>query len=217
MRIILLGGPGAGKGTQASNITQKFNIPHISTGDMLREAVRTGSDIGIVAKKVMEAGELVSDDIIISLIQERLTHADCKHGYLFDGFPRTLAQAEALSDNGVAIDFVIEINVADSEIINRLSGRRSHPASGRTYHIEYNKPKITGKDDFTGEPLVQREDDAAETIKNRLNVYHSETKPLIAYYSGNELSSETAPKFIVVSGIGSIVNIFTKIVEQLNT
>ena len=213
MRIILLGGPGAGKGTQATHIIEKFNIPQISTGDMLRAAVTARTEIGIAAKQIMDVGELVPDDIIIALVKERLSHDDCESGYLLDGFPRTLAQAEALRKNKISIDFVIEINVADCEIIKRLSGRRVHPASGRTYHIEYNKPKIEDKDDFTGELLIQRDDDKEETIINRLKVYHSQTKPLINYYSEQNNSLDT-PSYIVVNGVGSVHEIQNNILRQ---
>lgn len=180
MRLILLGPPGAGKGTQANFIKEKFGIPQISTGDMLRAAVKAGTPLGVEAKKVMDAGGLVSDDIIIGLVKDRLQEDDCKAGYMFDGFPRTIPQADAMKDAGVPIDFVLEIDVPDSEIIERMSGRRAHLASGRTYHIKYNPPKVEGKDDVTGEELVQRDDDKEETVKKRLDVYHDQTKPLVA-------------------------------------
>ena len=183
MRLILLGPPGAGKGTQANFIKEKFGIPQISTGDMLRAAVKAGTPLGLEAKKVMDSGGLVSDDIIIGLVKDRLQQDDCKAGYMFDGFPRTLPQADAMKDAGVAIDFVLEIDVPDAEIVERMSGRRAHLASGRTYHVKYNPPKVEGKDDVTGEDLVQRDDDKEETVKKRLDVYHSQTKPLVAYYS----------------------------------
>ena len=183
MRVILLGGPGAGKGTQANFIKERYNIPQISTGDMLRAAVKAGTPLGVEAKKVMDAGGLVSDDIILGLIDERLKQDDCKNGYLFDGFPRTLAQADALKDKGVQVDAVVEIDVDDSEIIKRMSGRRVHLASGRTYHVVFNPPKVEGKDDETGEPLIQRDDDKEATVRERLNVYHKQTEPLIEYYS----------------------------------
>ncbi|MBP8267856.1 MAG: adenylate kinase [Zoogloea sp.] len=181
MRLILLGPPGAGKGTQATYIKEKFGIPQISTGDMLRAAVKAGTPLGVEAKKVMDAGGLVSDDIIIGLVKDRLKDADCQAGYMFDGFPRTIPQAEAMKAAGVPIDFVLEIDVPDEDIIGRMSGRRAHVASGRTYHIKFNPPKVEGKDDVTGEPLIQRDDDKEETVKKRLEVYHSQTKPLVAY------------------------------------
>ena len=183
MRAILLGGPGAGKGTQANYIKQRYDIPQISTGDMLRAAVKEGTPLGLEAKKVMDAGGLVSDDIIIGLVKERIALDDCANGFLFDGFPRTIAQAEALKNDGVDIDAVVEIDVDDNEIIKRMSGRRVHAASGRSYHIIYNPPQVAGKDDETGEDLMQREDDAEETVRERLRVYHQQTKPLIGYYS----------------------------------
>ena len=183
MRLILLGPPGAGKGTQANFIKEKFGIPQISTGDMLRAAVKAGTPLGLEAKKVMDAGGLVSDDIIIGLVKDRLQQDDCKAGYMLDRYPRTLPQAEAMKDAGVPIDFVLEIDVPDAEIVERMSGRRAHLASGRTYHVKYNPPKVEGKDDVTGEDLVQRDDDKEETVKKRLDVYHSQTKPLVEYYS----------------------------------
>src|ERR1017187_3278734 len=179
MKIILLGAPGAGKGTQANIIKEKFSIPQISTGDMLRAAVKAGTPLGVAAKKIMDAGGLVSDDIIINLVKERIKEADCANGFLFDGFPRTIPQAQAMKDADIRIDYVVEIEVLDSEIINRMSGRRVHPASGRTYHVEFNPPKVEGKDDLTGEDLVQRPDDVEATVKTRLNVYHDQTKPLV--------------------------------------
>src|SRR3954452_6483123 len=182
MKLILLGPPGAGKGTQANLIREKFGIPQISTGDMLRAAVKAGTRLGVAAKKVMDAGQLVSDDIIIGLVKERLKQPDCAKGYLFDGFPRTIPQAEAMKNAAVELDYVLEIDVPDEEIITRMSGRRVHPASGRTYHVKFNPPKFEGTDDLTGEALVQREDDKEETVKKRLDVYHSQTKPLVAYY-----------------------------------
>ena len=183
MRVILLGPPGAGKGTQAQFITEKFGIPQISTGDMLRAAVKAGSELGLKVKDIMASGGLVSDDIIIALVKERITQEDCVNGFLFDGFPRTIPQAEALQSAGVTIDHVLEIAVADEEIVTRMSGRRTHESSGRTYHVVYNPPKEEGKDDLTGEPLIQREDDKEETVRNRLNVYHEQTKPLVNFYS----------------------------------
>jgi adenylate kinase len=205
MRVILLGGPGAGKGTQANYIKEKYNIPQISTGDMLRAAVKAGTPLGVEAKKVMDAGGLVSDDIILGLIDERLKEDDCKNGYLFDGFPRTLAQADALKDKGIPVDAVVEIDVDDNEIIKRMSGRRVHLASGRTYHVVFNPPKEEGKDDETGEPLIQRDDDKEETVRQRLAVYHEQTEPLIEYYSGWAASGESgAPRYVKIDGIGKV-------------
>lgn len=215
MKIILLGGPGAGKGTQANFIKDKYNIPQISTGDMLRAAVKAGTPLGIEAKKVMDAGGLVSDDIILGLIDERIKQDDCKNGFLFDGFPRTLEQAEALKEK-VEVDAVVEIAVDDDEIIRRMSGRRVHPASGRTYHIVFNPPKVEGKDDETGEDLIQRDDDQEETVKKRLEVYHDQTEPLIEYYSSWASSGEQgAPKYIKVNGIGKVEEIRDQIFQQL--
>ena len=205
MRLILLGPPGAGKGTQANFIKEKFGIPQISTGDMLRAAVKAGTPLGLEAKKVMDAGGLVSDDIIIGLVKDRLQQDDCKAGYMFDGFPRTIPQADAMKDAGVPIDFVLEIDVPDAEIIERMSGRRAHLASGRTYHVKYNPPKVEGKDDVTGEDLVQRDDDKEETVKKRLDVYHSQTKPLVEYYSKWAASGDAkAPKVRKISGLGAV-------------
>ena len=205
MRLILLGPPGAGKGTQANFIKEKFGIPQISTGDMLRAAVKAGTPLGLEAKKVMDAGGLVSDDIIIGLVKDRLQQDDCKAGYMFDGFPRTLPQADAMKDAGVPIDFVLEIDVPDAEIVERMSGRRAHLASGRTYHVKYNPPKVEGKDDVTGEDLVQRDDDKEETVKKRLDVYHSQTKPLVEYYSTWAASGDAkAPKVRKISGLGAV-------------
>jgi adenylate kinase len=199
MRLILLGPPGAGKGTQANFIRQKFGIPQISTGDMLRAAIKAGTPLGQAAKKVMDAGRLVSDDIIMGLVQERLKQPDCKAGYLFDGFPRTIPQAEQLQKDGVPLDYVLEIDVPDSEIITRMSGRRVHPASGRVYHLKFNPPKVEGKDDATGEPLVQRDDDREETVRERLEVYRRQTRPLIDYYNRH-----AAGKYRKISGLGTI-------------
>ncbi|MBX9849735.1 MAG: adenylate kinase [Rhodocyclaceae bacterium] len=205
MRLILLGPPGAGKGTQANFIKEKFGIPQISTGDMLRAAVKAGTPLGLAAKAVMDSGALVSDDIIIGLVKERLKEDDCKNGYMFDGFPRTIPQADAMKEAGVKIDYVLEIDVPDSDIVERMSGRRSHPASGRTYHVKFNPPKVAGKDDVTGEDLVQREDDKEETVKKRLDVYHSQTKPLVAYYSGwAERGEPGAPQYRKISGQGAV-------------
>ncbi|MEA3277902.1 MAG: adenylate kinase [Pseudomonadota bacterium] len=205
MRIILLGGPGAGKGTQAGFIKEKYGIPQISTGDMLRAHVKAGTDLGKAAKKIMDEGGLVSDDIIMGMVKERITEADCKNGYLFDGFPRTLAQADALKDAGVFVDAVVEIDVPDGEIIKRMSGRRVHLASGRTYHVIYNPPQAEGKDDVTGESLIQRDDDQEETVKARLKVYHDQTEPLIDYYSKwTEQGGEGAPSYVKINGIGGV-------------
>jgi adenylate kinase len=208
MRVILLGGPGAGKGTQANFIKDKFSIPQISTGDMLRAAVKEGTPLGVEAKKVMDAGGLVSDDIILGLVKERIAQSDCANGFLFDGFPRTLAQAGALRDQGVNIDAVVEIDVDDDEIIRRMSGRRVHLASGRTYHVVFNPPKEEGKDDVTGEPLIQRDDDSEETVRQRLKVYHDQTEPLIDYYSSWAGQSDAdAPRYIRIPGIGQVEEI----------
>jgi adenylate kinase len=205
MRVILLGGPGAGKGTQANYIKEKYNIPQISTGDMLRAAVKAGTPLGVEAKKVMDAGGLVSDDIILGLVEERIQEDDCANGFLFDGFPRTLAQADALKDKGIPIDCVVEIDVDDEEIIKRMSGRRVHLASGRTYHVVFNPPKEEGKDDETGEPLIQRDDDKEETVRQRLAVYHEQTEPLIEYYSKWADSGEAgAPRYARIEGIGKV-------------
>lgn len=208
MRLILLGPPGAGKGTQANFIKERFGIPQISTGDMLRAAVKAGTPLGLAAKKVMDSGQLVSDDIIIGLVKERLKEPDCAKGYLFDGFPRTIAQAEAMRSSGVAIDYVLEIDVPDEEIILRMSGRRVHTASGRTYHVKFNPPKVAGKDDVTGEDLIQRDDDQEETVKNRLKVYHSQTRPLVDYYAKWEAQGDAkAPKYRKISGLGTVDDI----------
>lgn len=208
MRIILLGGPGAGKGTQANVIKEKYNIPQISTGDMLRAAVKAGTPLGVEAKKVMDAGGLVSDEIIMGLIKERLAQDDCANGYLFDGFPRTIPQADALKEQGIAVDAVVEIDVPDDEIVKRMSGRRVHMASGRTYHVVFNPPKVEGKDDVTGEPLVQRDDDKEETVKKRLDVYHAQTEPLVEYYKKWEASGDAAaPKHIGIAGVGKVEEI----------
>jgi adenylate kinase len=216
MKLILLGAPGAGKGTQANYIKEKFGIPQISTGDMLRAAVKAGSPLGVAAKKIMDAGGLVSDEIIINLVKERIKEADCAKGFLFDGFPRTLPQAEAMKQAGVEIDYVVEIDVADDEIIKRMSGRRVHTASGRTYHVVFNPPKVAGKDDVTGEDLVQRPDDVEETVKKRLSVYHDQTKPLVNYYSAWEKSGVAhAPKCIKIPGVGSVEAIRDKVFASL--
>ena len=207
MRVILLGSPGSGKGTQAQFITEKFAIPQISTGDMLRAAVKAGTPLGVAAKQVMDAGGLVSDDIILGLIKERIAQADCARGYLLDGFPRTIVQAEGLAALGVALDHVIEIVVPDEDIVKRMAGRRVHLASGRTYHVEYNPPKQEGVDDVTGEALVQREDDREETVRKRLEVYHEQTKPLVGYYSAAGQST----KFSSISGVGAVAEITAQV------
>jgi adenylate kinase len=208
MRLILLGAPGAGKGTQANYIKEKFNIPQISTGDMLRAAVKEGTPLGIAAKKVMDAGGLVSDDIIIGLVKERLKQPDCAKGYLFDGFPRTIPQAEAMKEAGVPIDYVLEIDVPDEAIIQRMSGRRVHPASGRTYHVTFNPPKVEGRDDATGEELIQRDDDKEETVKKRLSVYHDQTEVLVDYYNKWAQSGQPgAPKYRKIAGVGPVETI----------
>ncbi|MBS0003030.1 MAG: adenylate kinase [Thioalkalivibrio sp.] len=216
MRLILLGPPGAGKGTQAQYICERYGIPQISTGDMLRAAVKAGTPLGMEAKKVMDAGGLVSDDIILGLIKERLQQPDCAKGFLFDGFPRTIPQAEALKDDGITLDFVVQIDVDDDEIINRMSGRRVHPASGRTYHVIFNPPRIEGRDDLTDEPLIQREDDQEETVRKRLEVYHSQTKPLVDFYSKwAESGDPDAPRYVRIEGVGSVTDIRDQIFKAL--
>lgn len=216
MRLILIGPPGAGKGTQAAYIKEHFNIPQISTGDMLRAAVKAGTELGKAAKVIMDQGGLVSDDIIIGLVKERLQADDCKNGFLFDGFPRTIPQAEALKNAGIPIDFVLEIAVPDAEIIERMSGRRIHPASGRSYHIKYNPPKVAGKDDVTGEDLVQRDDDREEVVQKRLAVYHAQTEALVGFYQNLAKSGDaTAPKYRSISGIGAITEVRDRIFEAL--
>jgi adenylate kinase len=217
MRIILLGGPGAGKGTQANFIKEKFNIPQISTGDMLRAAVKAGTPLGLEAKKIMDAGGLVSDEIILGLVKERIQQDDCANGFLLDGFPRTIPQAEAVKNQGITIDSVVEIDVDDDEIIKRMSGRRVHPASGRTYHVMFNPPKEEGKDDVTGEPLIQRDDDREETVRKRLTVYHEQTEPLIEYYTKwADSGSAGAPKYVKVDGIGGVEQIRDTIFAALS-
>lgn len=217
MRLILLGGPGAGKGTQANNIKEKYQIPQISTGDMLRAAVKAGTELGKAAKKTMDAGQLVTDDVIIGLVRERIKEPDCEKGFLFDGFPRTIPQADAMKAAGVQIDAVVDIDVPDDEIIKRMGGRRAHLASGRTYHVVFNPPKEEGKDDVTGEPLVQRDDDKEETVKKRLEVYHDQTEPLIGYYKDWEKSSDAAaPKYIKINGVGKVAEIRDSIYGALN-
>ena len=217
MRLILLGGPGAGKGTQANYIKEKYQIPQISTGDMLRAAVKAGTELGKKAKEVMDSGGLVSDDIILGLVKERIKEPDCEKGFLFDGFPRTIPQADAMKDAGVPIDAVVDIDVSDDEIIKRMSGRRVHLASGRTYHLVFNPPKEEGKDDETGEPLIQRDDDQEETVRKRLDVYHDQTEPLIDYYKKWESSGESAaPKYIKIEGIGKVDEIRDSIFSALD-
>ncbi len=217
MRLMLLGGPGAGKGTQASRLIERYKIPQISTGDMLRAAIAKGTPLGLSAKKIMDVGGLVSDDIIIGLVKERLKSDDCKKGFLFDGFPRTLVQAEALKEAGIYLDHVIEIAVDDEEIIKRISGRRIHQPSGRVYHITNHPPKIAGKDDITGEPLIQRDDDQEETVRKRLHVYHQQTAPLINYYKNwSKAKTPGAPQFHKVQGIGSVDKIFATMVALLD-
>ncbi len=216
MRLILLGAPGAGKGTQATFICQRLGIPQISTGDMLRAAVKAGTPLGVAAKKVMDAGGLVSDGLIIDLVKERLSQPDCAKGFLFDGFPRTLPQADAMKDAGVKIELVLEIDVPDEAIVERMSGRRAHLPSGRTYHIKFNPPKVEGKDDVTGEPLIQRDDDKEETVKKRLQVYQSQTRPLVDYYANWASSGDTqAPRCARISGTGSVDEITGRVMGAL--
>ncbi|KAF0806971.1 adenylate kinase [Alcanivorax sp. S71-1-4] len=217
MRVILLGAPGAGKGTQAQFIMEQYGIPQISTGDMLRAAVKAGTPLGLEAKKVMDAGGLVSDDIIIGLVKERITQPDCENGFLFDGFPRTIPQAQALVEAGITIDAVVELDVDDAEIIERLSGRRVHPASGRVYHLKYNPPKVPGKDDVTGDDLVQRDDDREETVRKRLEVYQQQTRPLVDFYQDlAKQDAGVAPAYIRVPGVGSMDDIRARIFEGLD-
>jgi len=216
MRLILLGPPGAGKGTQATFICKQFAIPQISTGDMLRAAVKAGTPLGVAAKKVMDSGALVGDDIIIALVKERISQPDCANGFLFDGFPRTIPQADAMKTAGVKLDFVLEIDVPDEAIIERMSGRRVHMASGRTYHLKFNPPKVDGKDDVTGEDLIQRVDDEEATVRNRLQVYKNQTQPLVAYYSDWAASGATeAPRYRKISGTGSVDEITARAMEAL--
>ena len=216
MRLILLGAPGAGKGTQATFICQKYSIPQISTGDMLRAAVKAGTPLGIEAKKVMDSGGLVSDDLIINLVKERIAQPDCAQGFLFDGFPRTIPQADAMKTAGVKLDYVLEIDVPFEAIIERMSGRRSHTASGRTYHVKYNPPKVEGKDDVTGETLIQREDDKEETVRKRLEVYSAQTRPLVAYYSDwSKTESAAAPAYRAISGMGNVEDITQRALKAL--
>ena len=217
MRLILLGAPGAGKGTQATFICRKYSIPQISTGDMLRAAVKAGTELGLQAKKVMDSGGLVSDDLIINLVKERIAQPDCAHGFLFDGFPRTIPQADAMKAAGVKLDFVLEIDVPFEAIIERMSGRRSHAASGRTYHVKYNPPAKEGLDDVTGEPLIQREDDKEETVRKRLEVYSAQTRPLVDYYSQwAKNDSANAPQYRAISGMGSVDDITGRAMNALN-
>jgi adenylate kinase len=216
MRLILLGGPGAGKGTQADFICRELGIPKISTGDMLRAAVKAGTALGLEAKKVMDAGGLVSDDLILALVKERTRAPDCVNGFLFDGFPRTIPQAEGLAAAGITVDKVIEIMVDDEKIVRRMSGRRIHPASGRTYHVVHNPPKVAGRDDVTGEPLVQRDDDKEETVRTRLAVYHRQTEPLVAYYQSRSQPDSGVTQFIRVDGTGSVEEIRERIFAALS-
>ena len=218
MRLILLGAPGAGKGTQATFICQKYGIPQISTGDMLRAAVKAGTPLGVEAKKIMDAGGLVGDELIVNLVKDRLEQPDCAKGFLFDGFPRTLPQADAMKAAGVKLDYVLEIDVPFDAIIERMSGRRSHPASGRVYHLKFNPPKVDGKDDITGEPLIQRADDLEETVKKRLDVYSAQTRPLVAYYS-NWASADpaTAPRYRAISGSGKVDEITARALAALSS
>ncbi len=218
MRLILLGAPGAGKGTQATFICQKYGIPQISTGDMLRAAVKAGTPLGIEAKKIMDSGGLVSDDLIINLVKERIAQPDCDQGFLFDGFPRTIPQADAMKAAGVKIDYVLEIDVPFDAIIERMSGRRSHSASGRTYHVKYNPPKVEGKDDVTGEPLIQRADDKEETVTKRLEVYSAQTRPLVQYYSRwADAAPDQAPRYRAISGTGSVEEITERAFKALSS
>ncbi|MFT3804839.1 MAG: adenylate kinase [Burkholderiaceae bacterium] len=216
MRLILLGAPGAGKGTQAAMIKERYGIPQISTGDMLRAAVKAGTPLGQTAKQVMESGGLVSDDLIINLVKDRLKQDDCKAGYLFDGFPRTIPQAEAMRTANVGLDFVLEIDVPDSEIIDRLSGRRVHPGSGRVYHVKYNPPKVEGKDDVTGEDLILRDDDREETVRKRLTIYHDQTKQLVDYYGEQARNNMPgAPKYRKIAGVGTVEQISARVIDAL--
>jgi adenylate kinase len=216
MRVILLGGPGAGKGTQANYVKERYGIPQISTGDMLRAAVKAGTPLGLAAKKIMDAGGLVSDDIILGLVKDRVKEPDCAKGYLLDGFPRTIPQAEGMKALGIAVDHVVEIDVPDDEIIKRMSGRRVHLASGRTYHVIFNPPKVADKDDVTGEPLIQRDDDKEETVRKRLSVYHAQTEPLVEYYSSwAKAGGPGAPKYAKIAGIGKVEQIRDRIFTAL--
>ncbi|SEI71001.1 adenylate kinase [Allopseudospirillum japonicum] len=217
MRLILLGAPGAGKGTQAQFICEHFSIPQISTGDMLRAAVKAGTELGLKVQEIMNTGGLVSDDIIIALVKERIAQDDCAKGFLFDGFPRTIPQADAMKEAGVPLDHVVEIAVEDEEIVKRMAGRRVHPASGRTYHVEYNPPKVAGKDDVTGEDLIQRDDDREETVRHRLSVYHEQTAPLVDYYKNWAVQdAQTAPKYTRILGVGSVDDIRSQVMAALS-
>lgn len=215
MKVILLGPPGAGKGTQANLIKEKFNIPQISTGDMLRAAVSAGTPLGLEAKKVMDAGGLVSDELILGLVKERVNADDCENGYLLDGFPRTIAQADGMVSLGIDVDYVVEIKVEDSAIVSRMSGRRAHLASGRTYHVVFNPPKVEGKDDVTGEDIVQRDDDKEETVKKRLDVYHEQTSPLVKYYTDLANQDESKTKYVSVNGMNDVNDVMNDILSQL--
>jgi adenylate kinase len=218
MRLILLGPPGAGKGTQAAFLCKRFGIPQISTGDMLRAAVKAGTPLGVAAKQIMDAGGLVSDDLIISLVKERIAQADCSAGFLFDGFPRTIPQADAMKAAGVRLDAVLEIDVPDGEIVERMSGRRAHLPSGRTYHVKFNPPKVAGLDDVTGEPLIQRDDDREETVLKRLSVYHAQTRPLVDYYSSWAASGDaSAPRYARIAGLGSVEDITARALAALGS
>ena len=216
MQLILLGPPGAGKGTQAQFISEKYAVPQVSTGDMLRAAIKAGTELGKKVKDVMDSGALVSDDLIIALVKERIQQPDCVNGFLLDGFPRTIPQAQALKDAGIPIDFVVEISVDDEQIVSRLSGRRVHEDSGRIYHVEHNPPKVADIDDITGEPLIQREDDREETIRNRLDVYHNQTEPLVAFYTELANSANQSPAFKSVNGLGKLDEVQTRIVSALS-
>lgn len=215
MRLILLGPPGAGKGTQAQFISEQYGVPQVSTGDMLRAAIKSGSELGLKVKDIMESGALVSDDLIIALVKERIQQSDCANGFLLDGFPRTIPQAQALKDAGVSIDFVLEISVDDEQIVSRLSGRRVHEGSGRVYHVKHNPPQTSDVDDVTGEPLIQREDDREETIRNRLSIYHTQTEPLVKFYNDLADSNQGSPIFASVDGIGQLDEVKTRIVTIL--
>jgi adenylate kinase len=217
MNVILLGPPGAGKGTQAAHICEKFNIPQISTGDMLRAAVIAGTEIGLEAKKVIDAGGLVSDDIIIALVKERIQSPDCKNGYLLDGFPRTITQADSLKTQGINIDYVVEVQVPDADIVIRMSGRRVHLDSGRTYHIDFNPPIVQNKDDLTGEDLIQRVDDKEDIVRDRLSIYHQQTQPLVNYYSDDALEENSGTKFHAISGVGTLDEVKTRINAALES
>jgi adenylate kinase len=218
MKLILLGPPGAGKGTQANHIRETFGIPQISTGDMLRAAVKAGTELGLKAKRIMDAGELVSDDIILGLVKERIREPDCAAGYMFDGFPRTLAQADGMKAAGIDVEYVVELQVPDEEIVRRMAGRRVHPGSGRTYHVAFNPPRVAGRDDVTGEPLIQRDDDVEETVRKRLHVYHSQTAPLIKYYRDWAATGDRrAPKHVCIDGSGDVSHITRQVLDALRS